>query len=239
MLHRTRKWLRRVVDNRSSIQRDLLLSVSHARDIPNVVLPINKEKEPGVRSELSLASYASRGEAWLSLLQLLVPATRESVSQGTLVLHPPRVTHPDTSSRWFFINGMGTAAPVAVLNASEVARIFGRPVHLIHTPTWGIVRDLVESITARTLRKDGKLSRPGLNVLLDALEKNDKVVLVCHSQGTIVASYIVRKLLRNSATRALVKKLEIYSLGGVADSLEIDPQLTLAGASRAIRRTFC
>lgn len=87
---------------------------------------------------------------------------------------------------------------------------------------------MAESITARTLRKDGKLSRPALNILVEALENNDQVVLLCHSQGTIVASYIVRKLLRHPSARELVKKLEIYCIGGVADSLEIDPQLTLA-----------
>ncbi|MBU84625.1 hypothetical protein [Alcanivorax sp.] len=226
MLRRPRQWLRRLVDNRSAIRRDLRLSLTHAADIPRMVLPVGRE--PGIRSELAWSSYTSRGEAVFSLLQLLVPATRESISQGTLVCHPPRATAEARSSRWFFINGMGTAGPVALLNASEIARIFRRPVHLIHTPTWGLIRDVAESITARTLRKDGKLSRPALNILVEALEHNDQVVLLCHSQGTIVASYIVRKLLRHPSARELVKKLEIYCIGGVADSLEIDPQLTLA-----------
>lgn len=226
MWHRTRQWLRRLVDNRSAIRRDLRLGFSHAADLPRLIVPLGEE--PSARSELSLSSYSSASDAFVSLLQLVVPATRESISQGSLVCHPPRVSVPNDNSRWFFINGMGTAPAVALLNASEIARHFQRPVTLIHTPTWGLVRDVAESITARTLRKDGKLSRPALNVLIDALEKQDQVVLICHSQGTIVASYIVRKLLRNPAVRHLVSKLEIYCLGGVADSLEIDPQLTLA-----------
>ncbi|MCK0152288.1 hypothetical protein MWU49_01105 [Alcanivorax sp. S6407] len=226
MWHRTRQWLRRVVDNRSAIRRDLRLGLSHVADLPRLFLPLGQE--PGARSELSLSSYSSASDAFVSLLQLVVPATRESISQGSLVCLPPRAAGPVENTRWFFINGMGTAPAVALLNASEIARHFQRPVTLIHTPTWGLVRDVAESITARTLRKDGKLSRPALNVLIDALEKQDQVVLVCHSQGTIVASYIVRKLLRNPAVRHLVRKLEIYCIGGVADSLEIDPQLTLA-----------
>ncbi|MZR61597.1 alpha/beta hydrolase [Alcanivorax sp. DP30] len=226
MWHRTRQWLRRVVDNRSAIRRDLRLGLYHVADLPRLLLPLGNE--PGARSELSLSSYSSTSDAFVSLLQLIVPATRESISQGSLVCHPPRVSEPSENTRWFFINGMGTAPPVALLNASEIARHFQRPVTLIHTPTWGIVRDVAESITARTLRKDGKLSRPALNVIIDALEKQDQVVLICHSQGTIVASYIVRKLLRNPSVRHLVRKLEIYCIGGVADSLEIDPQLTLA-----------
>lgn len=226
MWHRTRQWLRRLVDNRSAISRDLRLGLSHAADLPRLFLPLGEE--PGARSELSLSSYSSASDAFVSLFQLVVPATRESISQGSLVCNPPRVTGQTEHSRWFFINGMGTAPAVALLNASEIARHFQRPVTLIHTPTWGLVRDVAESITARTLRKDGKLSRPALNVLIEALETQDQVVLVCHSQGTIVASYIVRKLLRNASVRHLVSKLEIYCIGGVADSLEIDPQLTLA-----------
>ncbi|EKF74838.1 hypothetical protein A11A3_06385 [Alcanivorax hongdengensis A-11-3] len=226
MRHRTRQWLRQLVDNRSSIRRDLLLGLSHARDIPRLIMPVRSEA--GCRSELQWRSYPSFSDAALSLFQLLVPGDRESISQGTLVCQPERAPRQDDATRWFFINGLGSAGPVAILNASEIARIFRRPVHLIHTPTWGLVGDLMASITARTLRKDGKLSRPALHVLVEALERHERVILISHSQGTIVASYIVRKLLRHESTRPLVKKLELYCIGGVADSLDVDPALSLA-----------
>lgn len=224
MLRRTRKWVRRLVDNRSSIRRDIELGLGHATDLPRMLLPLNAE--PTVRSELRLSSYNNVGDVVNSLFQLVVPAPRESVSQGTLTCRPPRVAVEEHSSRWFFINGVATAPPVAILNASEIARIFRRPVTLVHTPTWGLARDVMDSITARTLRKDGRLSRPAFYVIQEALEKHERVVLVCHSQGTIVASYIVRKLLRHPTTRPLVKKLELYCVGGVGDSLQIDPELT-------------
>ena len=224
MLRRPRKWLRQVVDNRTSIRRDVSLGLSHVSSLPFAFLPLGNE--PSVRSELDPASYNTLGDALLSLGQVIVPAQRESASQGTLVCRPPRVAREEHSSRWFFINGVASALPVALLNAGEIARLFQRPVHLIHTPTWGLVRDLAESITARTLRKDGKLSRPAVYVVQEALEKHDRVVLVCHSQGTIVASYIVRKLLRHRSTRHLVSKLELYCIGGVADSLDVDHELS-------------
>ena len=224
MLERARKWVRRVVDNRTSIRRDVSLGLSHVSSLPFFILPLRNE--PSVRSELDLASYNTVGDAVQSLAQIIIPAERESASQGTLVCRPPRIAKEEHSSRWFFINGVATPPPVALLNASEIARIFQRPVHLIHTPTWGLVRDLAESITARTLRKDGKLSRPAVYVIQEALEKHERVVLVCHSQGTIVASYIVRKLLRHASTRHLVRKLELYCIGGVADSLDVDYSLS-------------
>lgn len=224
MLSRTRNLVRRVVHNRSSIRRDISLTLSHLSTLPFVVFPLRSE--PSVSSELDPGSYNNWGDIANALFQILVPVTRESISPGTLVVRSSRVTVEEHSSRWFFINGVGTAPPVALVNAAEIARIFCRPVHLVHTPTWGLLRDVIDSFTARTLRKDGRLSRPAFYVIQEALENHERVVLVCHSQGTIVASYIVRKLLRHSSTRHLVRKLELYCIGGVADSLHVDDAMT-------------
>jgi len=46
---------------------------------------------------------------------------------------------------------------MALLEAREVALAFQRPIHLIHTPTAGFVRDLAGALNARALRKDGRL----------------------------------------------------------------------------------
>lgn len=224
MLRKTKKWVARLIDNRGSIRRDLVIALSHLNALPQSFLP--GRNEPSVRSELKSSSYNNLGDVVNSIGQLLLPAERESISQGTLVLRPPRVAKEEHSSRWFYINGFGSAPAVSMLNAAELARVFQRPIALIHTPTWGVVRDALESITARTLRKDGKLSRPAIYVILEALKQHERVVLVCHSQGAIVASYIVRKLLRHATTRPLVAKLEIYCVGGVSDSFEVDHELT-------------
>lgn len=216
--------VRRLVDNRSAIHRDALLGLSYLNDVPRLIS--SSRHEPAVRSELDWRSYNSISEALAALFQVLVPGQRVSASMGALVCYPPRMIQEKASSRWFFINGMATPASTALVNGGELARVFGRPIHLLHTPTWSLWRDLASSITARTLRKDGRLSRPAAYVVQQALEENDRVVLVCHSQGTIVASYIVRKLLRHESTRQLVKKLELYCIGGIADSLEVDPALS-------------
>lgn len=216
--------MRRLVDNRSAIRRDLSLTLSHLSTLPYVVFPL--KSEPTVSSELDPGSYNNWGDIANALFQILVPVTRDSISPGTLVIRSSRVTREEHSSRWFFINGVATAPPVALVNAAEIARIFCRPVHLVHTPTWGLLRDVLDSFTARTLRKDGRLSRPAFYVIQEALENHERVVLVCHSQGTIVASYIVRKLLRHSSTRHLVRKLELYCIGGVSDSLQVDEEMT-------------
>jgi hypothetical protein len=70
------------------------------------------------------------------------------------------------------------------------------------------------------------LARPAFNIVKNALLTHEHVVLLSYSQGTIISSYIVRKILKDPELRKHAHKLEIYCLAGVADSLHIDYQLT-------------
>lgn len=224
MIGKARKLAWRFIGNRDAIRRDLGLAVRHLPTLPLVAWP--PRAEPGVHGELDPRSYNSVGDMATVVYQAIVPSLRRPISAGTLVCHPDHATEERHPTRWFFINGIMTSPPLALLNAREIARAFRRPVHLVHTPTYGFAWDLWDSITARTLRKDGHLSRPAFYVVQRALEQHERVVLVCHSQGTIVASYIVRKLLKHPTTRPLVRKLEIYCIAGVADGLHLDEALS-------------
>ena len=196
----------------------------HAWSVPYLFSPWNAEAS--TKSELDFGSYNTVGDMVNVALQTVIPSERKSFSNGTLACKPEHHTHSGRREKWFFINGICTSPPVAILNCREIARIFNRPIHLIHTPTYGVVWDLWDSITARTLRKDGKLSRPAYDLIKEALVTHDKVILIGHSQGTIVSSYVARKLLKDKKYRHLAPKLEIYCLAGVADSLQVDPELS-------------
>lgn len=227
-LTRLRKFADRVVRNRRSIVRDLGLVARNAGTLPWIVFPVKSEE--GVRPEFHPSSYQSRWEYFSVLGQMLVPVERHSASEGTRVVLPPNFQWSETTkqSKWFFLNGIATAPAMALLETEELARAFHRPIHLIHTPTFGAVWDLWDAITARTLRKDGKLARPAFNIVRNALLSHEHVALLCYSQGTIIASYIVRKVLKDPELRQHAHKLEIYCLAGVADSLDIDYGLTAA-----------
>lgn len=224
MLSKAIRWGRRVLDNRSAVRRDVSLALSHAGELPWLLSP--RQDEPTAHSELDAASYGSRGDWLNALVQILTPGRRASCSAGTLVLRPPRAALEQSDERWFFINGLACPPPVAILNGLEIARTFGRPVHLLHIPTAGLAADVLDVAAARTLRKDGYLSRTAFYVVEEALRQHDRVVLVCHCRGAITASYIVRQLLRSEATRLLAEKLEIYCIAGIADSLESDVTLS-------------
>ena len=215
---------RRIIRNRAHIQADLALAARHAWTLPYLALPWNAEAL--TRSELHPYSYNNWGDVINLSLQTLVPMERRTYSPGTIACYPEHYAVGTPREKWFFINGICTSPPVAILNGLELAKAFNRPIHLIHTPTSGAVWDLWDSVTARTLRKDGKLSQPAYDVVKEALRHHDKVVIVGHSQGTIVASYIARKLLKDKRYRHHAPKLEIYCIAGVADSLRVDPQMS-------------
>lgn len=225
-IRRARALVTRLVRNRRSVVRDLGLVARNARSLPWIILPLRSEED--ARPEFDPKSYQSRWEFLSVVGQVVLPVERHSASEGTRVVLPPNYVWPASGkqSKWFFLNGICTAPPMALLEAEELARTFYRPIHLIHTPTYGAVWDLWDAITARTLRKDGKLARPAFNIVKNALLTHEHVVLLSYSQGTIISSYIVRKILKDPELRQHAHKLEIYCLAGVADSLHIDYPLT-------------
>jgi len=208
----------RVIDNWHNIKKDAALIGEHALSIPNIAFPLISDKQ--TRSEIDPRNYKSVFDLYHVLRDTLIPAIRLPISEGTLVCYPNEAA-PADGSKWFFLNGIATPAPVAVLNGKEVARIFRRPITLIHTPTYSVLLDLYQSFIARTLRKDGNLSKPAFDVIIKALRENEKVVLVCHSQGAIISSYIARNLKNNPEDNHLLEKLEIYTVAGVADSFKV------------------
>lgn len=224
IIRKSRKFTDRILNNRGSIQKDLSLVLRHAWTLPYLVLPHNTEA--ATKSELDWRSYNSPGDVVNVVLQALFPRARTTYSTGTIACYPEHYAYTGTREKWFFINGIATSPPVAILNCLELARVFNRPIHLIHTPTWGAAWDIWDSIIARTLRKDGYLSKPAYDVVKEALATHEKVVIIGHSQGTIVSSYIARKLLKDKQFRHHAPKLEIYCLAGVADSFRLDKQLS-------------
>lgn len=112
---------------------------------------------------------------------------------------------------WFFINGVVTDDWIARLNGECIADMFQRPVHLLHNRTIGCYRDLLECIVGRF---EDKLPDDNIppntssfysNIVAQRLgnelirvvkhqdkDKNKKIVVIAHSQGTIVLSNIIQ-----------------------------------------------
>jgi hypothetical protein len=135
------------------------------------------------------------------------------------------------NEKWFFVNGIATDPTMLQMNGAYLHELFGRPIELINNPTDGVLVDLIESVFGRTFDFS---STPALytktrvdNAL--ASDEYDRVVLLAHSQGAIVASNVVRDLVQeyqNNGRRLDLEKLEVYTFGSAADEIDADGELS-------------
>lgn len=101
---------------------------------------------------------------------------------------------------WLFINGICTDARILELNARMLHRMFGRPLTLLHNQTSGVALDLAECAVGKGWLQVTESVRSLFPALLAELLEptNKKVVLIAHSQGTILTA-IFLDLLRQLA----------------------------------------
>jgi hypothetical protein len=92
------------------------------------------------------------------------------------------------AERWFFINGIVTSRELAVRNVDALRRLFDRPFTLIHNPTQGFTNDLVESALQKFSNINTEPAARAFLAIAEALLNDtvENVVVVAHSQGTIV-----------------------------------------------------
>jgi hypothetical protein len=134
---------------------------------------------------------------------------------------------------WIFINGIATTPKIAKANRDVLNKLFSRPIHLCYNPTDSIVIDLIECIFG----KIGPITSPftsfweeGPRILLvdtlrSFLDKADskgfaRVVLISHSQGTIITSNALKELGTDPKVIPLMKKyLEVYAFADCAQQM--------------------
>lgn len=127
--------------------------------------------------------------------------------QPTVILQRPDHNGSYTSfpdEEWFLINGIMTNDAVAQLNAALLAEMFHRPITLIQNSTSSLLVDLFQC----ALDKEGwKITEPvtkAFPAIYDALKRphRRRVVVIAHSQGTIIAAVVL----------ALLQKLVAHAL---------------------------
>lgn len=116
--------------------------------------------------------------------------------------HP--ASHPD--ERWFFINGIGTNLDVARMNTRKLAKVHQRPITGIYNRTCSVLLDLWECLdgmvdkTEPMFDQSASMTAPdyvAAHAVFAALadESVKRVVLIAHSQGTIIAANVLKALL--------------------------------------------
>jgi len=115
--------------------------------------------------------------------------------QPTVILQRPDqygsyTTFPDEA--WFFINGILTNDSVAQVNAAYLAYLFHRPITLIQNSTCGFPQDLLECAFGKQWHRTTESVIKAFPAIYAALKSSkQRVVVIAHSQGTIIASVVV------------------------------------------------
>jgi hypothetical protein len=125
----------------------------------------------------------------------------------TVILQRPDHNGSYTSfpeEAWFYVNGIMTNDSVAQLNAAYLASLFHRPLTLIQNSTDSLWIDLLECLLGRDwefeqivdawdMTESAIKSFPPIYEALTNPQKK-KVVVIAHSQGTIIMAYVLRLL---------------------------------------------
>jgi hypothetical protein len=115
-----------------------------------------------------------------------------------MMFNPDHNQNPNTfpEESWFFINGICTNEMIARQNASYLSELFHRPFQMVQNATDGAIVDLLECAVGKGLGVMTEPARKGYPAILAALKdpKKDRVVVICHSQGTIIMGNILQAL---------------------------------------------
>ena len=161
-------------------------------------------------TELKLAEFDEWNKGLPALAHILIPAVPwkppgVSIAFSDLLFRPsivfryptgPHVQNPTPGEMWFFINGICTDRSVVDLNAKYLYHLFGRPLTVLHNFTRGFLPDLAACAVGKEwdrVTESAAVAFPPVYAALKS-EACERVILLSHSQGTILSAVILALL---------------------------------------------
>ncbi|KAI4217385.1 MAG: hypothetical protein LQ349_009061 [Xanthoria aureola] len=174
----------------------------------------------------------------VALLCILILRLIAWPTQGPRILYsaddppisPTTDLHPH--ERWIFINGICTGSSGLQANIDRLSYLFGRQVLGIHNRSGGLLADLLECMIQRCLDYKTMDARVACEIVKEYLmdKRVEKLVLVAHSQGGIIASMVVDAMLTELPAH-MMGKLEIYTFGSAASHFHDPPASSVEAKS--------
>ncbi|CAN0572192.1 unnamed protein product [Ectocarpus sp. 12 AP-2014] len=160
------------------------------------------------------------------MLRTMLPLVAWVVFSDEATVTPDQLVDGGSPESFFYVNGICTTRRMALATGAELSKMFNKNVTVVHNPTDSFMIDIFECVFAKLWTGQSfATSRPCallMHRLLEALRDpaKTKVVLIAHSQGTIIASDALRRLWtavdKGELTHDQMKKLEIYNLANAA-----------------------
>ncbi|KAI9833185.1 MAG: hypothetical protein M1819_003808 [Sarea resinae] len=154
--------------------------------------------------------------------------------RGPRIAHSKKALTPHDdfrNERWVFVNGIATDYHGLQMNCDRLALTFGRRIIGVHNRTIGLFGDLVECLLQRDLSYNSMDTRVAYDYMKKfALDPTvSKVIVIGHSQGGIIVSMAVDRILADLASD-VVSKFEIYTFGSAASHFN-DPLRSPSGGT--------
>ncbi len=150
------------------------------------------------------------------------------------------------SEAWFFINGILTDPGMARWNADYLARIFLRPFTVIQNATDGPIADLIECVDEKAFGMNGEPVDVAFPEVHRALKDptRERVVIIAHSQGTLIAAVMLRLLgllyaERHTLMSASERTTELARLRHRGVTLELEDYAEVSRAELARLEIYC
>ena len=152
-----------------------------------------------------------------------VPKYTKMILFGENSRYIPNSTEIDYSGNCFlYVNGIMSNHDVVITNKNELEDLLKRPINIIHNVTDSLIMDLIESLIGKETDDLTEASTIALytvcNKLLD--DNIKKVIIICHSQGTIIVAKVMQSLSKLGLDKQkYLKKLEIYAFASCASNM--------------------
>lgn len=188
-------------------------------------------------TELQLASVREWSKGLRALAHILIPALPWrppglSMPCSDLLFRPStvfryptaaNVPNPTPKQMWFFINGICTDYDVVILNAEYLWKLFRRPLTVLHNFTRGVVPDLAACAVGKEWDQITESAAVAFPPVYAALKNElcERLILLAHSQGTILAAVILALLerLHPPIHARIAAKAEVWPEHAVARKL--------------------
>jgi hypothetical protein len=150
-----------------------------------------------------------------SMKEIFIP----NLSSPEVLISKKKAKEGQEKTRWYYLNGICTSKYSCLTNISRLEGLFDVPVTGIHNPSNSFLLDLFECASEKLFGVRFRISAFALRELYHTLRDVDieKVVLVTHSQGTIIGAHLLEDL--GNLEPTFLKKLEIYQFANCCSTM--------------------
>ena len=166
-------------------------------------------------SDLFLFKLPFRSPSW-------IPKFLKKLLFGSNSKYLPDKEEVKDNLCFLYVNGIMSNRNVVLRNQDYLRKLFGKPVNIVHNVTDSFLIDLIECLIGK---ETDDLTEPAL-VLLSVVSRKlldenvKKLVIICHSQGTIIVSNMLNNLSKlGFDKKVFLEKIEIYAFANCASKM--------------------